>query len=75
MALIPTPLIFVISGMALALGGGFSPAIQALALELYVARNVGKTKAGVAGVGAVDKKDEFETGRLFGALSVASSIS
>lgn len=41
-------------------GGGFNPAVQALALELYARRHV--------------KREDAETGKLFGALSVIQAM-
>lgn len=73
MAIVPTVPVFAITGMLLSFAGGFNPAVQALALELYVRRNKGRNSGG-AHV-EVGKDDEVETGRLFGALSVVSSIS
>jgi hypothetical protein len=82
MAACPTPLVFIFSGMAISFGGGFNPAVQALALELYVKRNsklAGEVRNSEGDRGSdgevVGKKAELETGRLFGAISVVSSIS
>lgn len=59
-AFAPTALTFTIFGMIASWGGGFNPAVQALALELYARRHV--------------KREEAETGKLFGALSVIQAM-
>lgn len=61
--LAPSALTFTLFGMLGSWGGGFNPAVQSLAIELYTDR---ARRAGH--VGAV------ETGRLFGALGVVSAI-
>lgn len=59
-AFAPTALTFTIFGMIASWGGGFNPAVQALALELYARRHA--------------KREEAETGKLFGALSVIQAM-
>lgn len=56
--LAPTVATFTAFGMLAAWGGGFNPAMHALALELFSRRN----------------KNKAEAGKLFGALSVVSSL-
>lgn len=53
----PSPMSFVVFGVLASWGGGFNPAVQALALELHSRRNG-------------DSEEKVDTGRLFGALSV-----
>ncbi|KAH8116885.1 MFS general substrate transporter [Phellopilus nigrolimitatus] len=54
--LAPSAHMFLVFGMLVSWGGGFNPAVQALALELYTRRS--------------RKQGGAETGRLFGAMSV-----
>ena len=60
--LVMTPVTFTALAMLGSFGGGFNPAVQALALELFSRR---QPKDGDGG---------FEAGRLFGALSVIQAL-
>ncbi|KLO13488.1 MFS general substrate transporter [Schizopora paradoxa] len=60
------PLTFTALSMLVSFGGGFNPAVQALALELFTRRLNGGEGGGAAGEGA--------NGRLFGALSVVQAM-
>ena len=59
-AFMPTALTFTVFAMLASWGGGFNPAVQALALELYTRRH--------------KSREEAETGKLFGALSVVQAM-
>lgn len=78
---------FTAFGVVVAWGGGFNPAVQALALELYARRNraAGAATAAVQGGreerpgrgrkrGEEKEGREAETGRLFGAMSVIQAM-
>lgn len=74
---------FTAFGVVVAWGGGFNPAVQALALELYAKRNR-EAAAAQGGEGAEERRGkkgreekegrEAETGRLFGAMSVIQAM-
>ncbi|OCB86786.1 MFS general substrate transporter [Sanghuangporus baumii] len=78
--LAPSAGVFSALGCVAAWGGGFPPAVQALALETYIKRistNLGDQQADeqrrLNGKGKT-KEGEAEMGRLFGALSVVQSM-
>ncbi|EJD02383.1 MFS general substrate transporter [Fomitiporia mediterranea MF3/22] len=82
--LAPSAMSFSALGCLAAWGGGFNPAVQALALELYARRgNVEEgSRSGGRGRGMQrggrgkngGERGEAETGRLFGALSVVQAM-
>lgn len=60
------PLAFVGFSVFVSFGGGFGPATQSLALELYNARS--------RMLGHVAENEAAEAGKLFGALSVLQAM-
>lgn len=79
LALAPNPLVFYAMSITVSFGGGFGPAVQALALELYTRRQKALKKAKSADEGEAEQngkghEQEHDTGRLFGALGVVQAL-
>ncbi|KAG8696391.1 hypothetical protein FRC09_008542 [Ceratobasidium sp. 395] len=79
MALIVDPMAFILATCWLALGGGFSPSVQSLALALCQDQNKPSDPPSYDSTTTEDrpaspKASASETGRLFGALSVLQSL-
>lgn len=87
LALAPNAAAFCALSVVLSFGGGFGPAVQALALELYMRRQKAlKRESGETNGDGDEEEDthseggpkkqvqEQETGRLFGALSVMQAL-
>lgn len=79
LALAPNATVFTAMTVAVAFGGGFGPAVQALALELYSRRQkeLRKAKGGDEGEPRQNGKgheQEQDTGKLFGAISVVQAL-